>query len=131
MNKLDRQVAELMGIEIIDDVVHQNGVMFVPRDRVVLSRDISGMLFLACPRIPWQPTSDPRCERIVVEWLQKQNLAIQYYYGPYLVCGNICLITIKNANGINANERVIQQLSDSPGIALCLAVVEAFGGKKP
>lgn len=101
MNTLDRQVAELMGIEMAYE-------------------DVEGRLVMAHDEIMyWQPTRDPRCERIVMEWLLKKNLMVRVTY-----CSHGCTVFIQQTPSVYT-----QKESPYPGIALCLAVVETFGGK--
>jgi hypothetical protein len=109
LNALDAEVAKLMGIEVI----HKDG-----QGRLVFAHD--EVLY-------WQPTRDPRCERIVVEWAVVRGCEVRQIADPLFLYSCIVRRKVDSRNCITYTTRVGKS-DTSLGIALCLAVVEAFGG---
>ena len=124
MTKLDRRVAELMGIPVIDCKLFRTdppGVSVVPRFNRYSESDV--LYYVTDPMqnsLLWQPTRDPRCERIVVEWVthDKYTIVFQGFLNERYTCE------------LYWGQNSTQASSKSPGIALCLAAVEAFGEKQ-
>jgi len=100
LNALNSEVAKVMGIP---------------------TRLINNEVIRIDKHEPWQPTRDPRCERIVVEWIISQKRFVTTIYDP----AGKCVVEISVPG---SKKYSFWYKGDSPGIALCLAVVEAFGG---
>jgi hypothetical protein len=121
LDALDVRVAKLMGLPI----VYQDDN---PEDEppYLLRFSCDGDYYYVTEldvTIPWHPTRDARCERILAEWVMEQGYTVhQIMCCPADYPGIECCAIIEEHA---CKARRIQ--SASPGIALCLAVVEAFG----